>query len=68
MRRAGIECHAEFLTPTLDPETFESNVPNLFIAGGAVAGRNTGNIFIENGRFHGERIVKVIADRRLQEA
>ncbi len=68
MRRAGIECHPESLVPTLDPETFESNVPNLFIAGGAVAGRNTGNIFIENGRFHGERIVKVIADRRLQEA
>jgi thioredoxin reductase (NADPH) len=68
MRRAGIECHPESLTPTLNPETFESNVPNLFIAGGAVAGRNTGNIFIENGRFHGERIIKVIADRRLQEA
>ena len=68
MRRAGIECHPDSLVPTLDPETFESNVPNLFIAGGAVAGRNTGNIFIENGRFHGERIVKVIADRRLQEA
>ncbi len=68
MRRAGIECHPESLTPTLNPETFESNVPNLFIAGGAVAGRNTGNIFIENGRFHGERIIKVISDRRLQEA
>lgn len=68
MRRAGIECDPESLTPTLNPETFESNVPNLFIAGGAVAGRNTGNIFIENGRFHGERIVKVIAERRLQEA
>jgi thioredoxin reductase (NADPH) len=68
MRRAGIECHPESLVPTLNPETFESNVPNLFIAGGAVAGRNTGNIFIENGRFHGERIVKVITDRRLQEA
>jgi thioredoxin reductase (NADPH) len=68
MRRAGIECHPETLTPTLNPDTFESNVPNLFIAGGAVAGRNTGNIFIENGRFHGERIIKVLADRRLQEA
>jgi thioredoxin reductase (NADPH) len=68
MRRAGIECDPESLTPTLNPETFESNVPNLFIAGGAVAGRNTGNIFIENGRFHGERIVKVLADRRFQEA
>ena len=68
MRRAGIECHPETLAPTLNPETFETNVPNLFIAGGAVAGRNTGNIFIENGRFHGETIVKVLADRRLQEA
>jgi bacillithiol disulfide reductase len=68
MRRAGIECHPETLAPTLSPETFESNVSNLFIAGGAVAGKNTGNIFIENGRFHGERIIKVLADRRLQEA
>ncbi len=68
MRRAGIDCDPETLTPALNSETFESNVPNLFIAGGAVAGKNTGNIFIENGRFHGERIVKVLADRRLQEA
>jgi thioredoxin reductase (NADPH) len=68
MRRAGIQCHPETLAPTLNPETFESNVPNLFIAGGAIAGKNTGNIFIENGRFHGERIIKVLADRRLQEA
>jgi thioredoxin reductase (NADPH) len=63
MRRAGIECHPETLAPTLDSETFETNVPNLFIAGGAVAGRNTGNIFIENGRFHGEAIVKAIVAR-----
>jgi thioredoxin reductase (NADPH) len=63
MRRAGIRCHDETLAPDLDPETFETNLPNLFIAGGAVAGRNTGSIFIENGRFHGERIIKVLAER-----
>jgi thioredoxin reductase (NADPH) len=63
MRRAGIQCDAETLAPALNPDTFESNVPNLFIAGGAVAGRQTGNIFIENGRFHGERIIKVLAER-----
>src|SRR4030095_12376177 len=68
MRRAGIECHPETLVPALNQETFETNVPNLFIAGGAVAGKNPGNIFIENGRFHGERIIKVLAERRLQEA
>src|SRR6185295_6119545 len=44
-------------------ETFETNVPNLFVAGGAIAGVDTGTIFIENGRFHGEKIVDVIAGR-----
>jgi bacillithiol disulfide reductase len=63
MTRAGIHCDPVTLVPTLNAETFESNVPNLFIAGGAVAGRQTGNIFIENGRFHGERIIKVLAER-----
>jgi hypothetical protein len=38
-------------------------VPNLFIAGGAIAGKKTGNIFIENGRFHGSKIIEVLADR-----
>ena len=63
MQRAGIRCDEHTLAPELDPETFETNVPNLFIAGGAIAGRNTGSIFIENGRFPGERIVKTLAER-----
>ena len=67
MRRAGVACDAETLAPALDPETFETNVPNLFIGGGAIAGRHTGSIFIENGRFHGERIIKVLSERLAQE-
>jgi bacillithiol disulfide reductase len=63
MARAGIQL-TDRRAPVLDPETFETNVPGLFVAGGAVAGVETGNIFIENGRFHGERIVEVIASRR----
>jgi thioredoxin reductase (NADPH) len=47
--------------PVHDPETFETNVPGLFVAGGAIAGVDTGTIFIENGRFHGERIIEAIA-------
>jgi thioredoxin reductase (NADPH) len=66
MTRAGIRCDPATLSPALDAETFETNVPNLFIAGGAVAGRNTGSIFIENGRFHGEKIVSVLAERLAQ--
>jgi thioredoxin reductase (NADPH) len=62
MTRAGIELnHRE--APIHDPETFETNVPGLFIAGGAIAGVDTGTVFIENGRFHGEKIVEVIAGR-----
>ena len=63
LRRAGIHCDADTLKPELNPETFETNVPGLFLAGGAIAGRQTGSIFIENGRFHGEKIIKVLADR-----
>lgn len=68
MRRAGVECDAQTLAPAMNPDTFETNVHNLFVAGGAVAGRHTGNIFIENGRFHGDRIIKVLAERLRQEA
>ncbi len=63
MRAAGIRVDDETLAPELNMETFETNVPNLFIAGGAIAGKKTGNIFIENGRFHGSKIIEVLADR-----
>jgi thioredoxin reductase (NADPH) len=60
--RAGVLLN-ERTAPVHDPVTFETNVPGLFVAGGAIAGVDTGTIFIENGRFHGEKIVEVIARR-----
>lgn len=63
MTRAGVQCDPASLVPTMNPDTFETNVPNLFLAGGCTAGRNTGSIFIENGRFHGETIISVLAER-----
>ena len=62
-RRAGIRLHRETMSPEFNPETFETNVPGVFLAGGAICGRDTSNIFIENGRFHGETIVRVLAER-----
>ena len=62
MVRAGVAL-TERQAPVHDPTTFETNVPGLFVAGGAIAGVDTGTIFIENGRFHGEKIVEVIARR-----
>jgi thioredoxin reductase (NADPH) len=49
--------------PVHDPETFETNVPGLFVAGAVVAGVHSGKIFIENGRFHGEVVIRQIQNR-----
>ena len=62
MARAGVEFGPRN-APVHNPETFETNVPGLFVAGGAMAGDDTGTVFIENGRFHGAKIVDVIAAR-----
>ena len=42
--------------PVVDRETLESNVPGIYLAGVIVAGIRTSEIFIENGRFHGQLI------------
>ncbi len=62
LRAAGVHLN-EHCEPTLNPETFETNVPGLFLAGGAVTGMDTSHIFIENGRFHGEKIAQVVGER-----
>jgi thioredoxin reductase (NADPH) len=46
-----------------DPQTLETNVPGLYVAGVLISGRQTNEIFIENGRFHGRQIM---ADLRLK--
>lgn len=50
--------------PIFDPETMETNVAGVFVAGGLVGGLDTGAIFIENGRFHGEKIVRRVVQQR----
>ena len=62
MTRAGVRLN-EREAPAVDPNTFETNVPGLFVAGGAIAGVDTGTVFIENGRFHGETIIETLARR-----
>ncbi|MEE8522784.1 MAG: YpdA family putative bacillithiol disulfide reductase [Thermoanaerobaculia bacterium] len=62
-RRCGIEVDSETLVPAFDPETCESNVPGLYIAGTLQAGRDTGRIFIENSRAHAPKIVRHLARR-----
>jgi thioredoxin reductase (NADPH) len=66
MRRLGIQIHEDTQAPRYNVETYETDVPGLFVAGGQVAGKRTGTVFIENGRFHGEVIAKTIAARLSQ--
>ena len=49
--------------PIYKPETLESNVPGIYVAGVVVAGERTNEVFIENGRFHGAVIAKDIAEK-----
>ena len=63
MRRIGVEINPETQAPRYHVDTYETNVPGLFVAGGQVAGMRTGTVFIENGRFHGSLIAKTLADR-----
>jgi thioredoxin reductase (NADPH) len=56
----GVQLDAESRRPALDPNTLESNVKGIYLAGVVVAGKNTNEIFIENGRFHGKQIVEAI--------
>jgi thioredoxin reductase (NADPH) len=56
LQSLGIELTHPEMRPVCDPRTFESNVPGIYVAGVIVAGSRTGEIFIENGRFHGKQI------------
>jgi thioredoxin reductase (NADPH) len=57
---AGVAIDPATCGPTFDERTFETNVPGLYVAGAVVAGKQSGRIFIENGRFHGEQVVNAI--------
>jgi thioredoxin reductase (NADPH) len=57
----GITFDTESRRPYTDPETLESARKGMYLAGVLVAGMHTNEIFIENGRFHGEVIAKAIA-------
>jgi thioredoxin reductase (NADPH) len=63
LRSMGIEIDPETMKPSFDHETMESNAPGIYLAGVVTAGRETGKIFIENGRFHGGQIVSAISRR-----
>lgn len=64
IKAMGVDIEEETGRPYVMPETMETNVEGLFIAGVIAAGNNANEIFIENGRFHGECIARTIEQRK----
>ncbi|WP_028400467.1 YpdA family putative bacillithiol disulfide reductase [Ectobacillus panaciterrae] len=63
LKRMGAEIDPETGRPLYNEETMETNAEGIFIAGVIAAGNNANEIFIENGRFHGDAIAQAIAAR-----
>ena len=61
--RIGIAFDPESGRPEIDPDTLETSVPGVFVAGSVTAGNKISEIFIENGRFDGEKIFGTPAER-----
>jgi bacillithiol disulfide reductase len=55
-RRLGLELDPETGKPAHDPATLESNVPGVYLAGSVTSGKFISEVFIENGRYDGEKI------------
>lgn len=57
LKQLGINLEPETNKPEHDPDTLESNIPGMFIAGVITYGNISGHVFIENSRHHGEMIL-----------
>jgi len=60
IEKLGVRLDPESRRPALDANTLQSNVPGIHLAGVVIGGRYTGEIFIENGRFHGKQIIQAM--------
>jgi thioredoxin reductase (NADPH) len=67
LREVGVPIDPVTGIPRHDPATLETTVPGLFIAGVVVAGYDANKVFIENGRYHGDRIVARLTGRPVPE-
>jgi len=63
-RSLGIALDDESGRPTIDPETLETNVRGIHMAGSIISGKKISEVFIENGRYDGEKIFGDEAARR----
>ncbi|MED3624876.1 YpdA family putative bacillithiol disulfide reductase [Neobacillus thermocopriae] len=63
LKTMGVQIDSESGRPIYNPETMETNVEGIYIAGVIAAGNNANEIFIENGKFHGGQIARSILEK-----
>ncbi|PKO14016.1 hypothetical protein CVU37_15020 [candidate division BRC1 bacterium HGW-BRC1-1] len=63
LKRMGVDVDEANKRPHFNPETLETNVPGLYVAGVVTSGNVGGQVFIENAREHGEIILRAIRDK-----
>jgi thioredoxin reductase (NADPH) len=59
----GVKLDPQTRKPSISAESLESNIPGIHLAGVVIGGRDTGEIFIENGRFHGKLIIEALTGK-----
>ena len=64
LKNMGVTIDSETGRPSFNSESMETNIKGIFIAGVIAAGNNANEIFIENGRFHGELIYDALRNNR----
>jgi thioredoxin reductase (NADPH) len=63
LEQQGIALDPETRAPKCNPDSLETNVPGIYVAGVVVGGLKTSDIFIENGRFHGRQIIAAMTGK-----
>ncbi|SIS37087.1 thioredoxin reductase (NADPH) [Salimicrobium flavidum] len=64
IKNIGVQIDEETGRPVFSEDTMETNVPGVYVAGVIAAGYNNNEIFIENGRWHGEKIAADICKEK----
>jgi thioredoxin reductase (NADPH) len=65
LEKTGIQLSAdEMRRPKYNPDTMETNMPGIYLAGVVCGGMDTGVWFIENSRDHADKIVANILSKK----
>ena len=66
LKKLGIHLSEDKYIPQYNPDTMETNMPGMYLAGVVVGGLDTHLWFIENSRIHADMIIDDIVRKRLR--